>query len=353
MQSFPAVKKNLVPEPTENQDAWTSTNAKAKVKVKVPLHLPSNEKKIYCHNCGESGHISKNCALPTTSYGIVLFYPLYENSAIEENPLLHPHQNSLINHKGKCKCVEGTEGTELVEPKPTINYLLIMDRHTPDFAQIIIGNYDLDNLDYVRTLLGRLTQTEAQLLLTYDLRFLFTNYWTFSKKDALRMYQKQYQRSEQLFNRLRRGVRGLHGEIVTWKSLLEETEPHWMDPDWGFPKGRRKRHAVETDLECAKREFLEETGISDEQYHILDDLEPIEELIQGSNGITYRSIYYIAEAKNFIPLYSNPFNRGQQSEVTKIGWYTYDQGHRLIRPYQVSRLHIIRRIHKYLGNLYT
>jgi len=334
--------------------------------VKQSITKREGEPSIYCHNCGELGHINKNCSHPTTSYGIILFYPTQDISVMEENPMLNSCQQGLVSEallenksNGKEKCSASSDsGSYSSLGAPEINYLLIMDRHTPDFAQIIIGNYELDDLDYLRTLVGRLTQTEAQLILTYDLRYLFTRYWSFSNRDAVRMYQKQFNRSEKLFNRLKKGIPdrgygGRSGEYVTWKTLLDAAEPHWLDSDWGFPKGRRKRRAMESDIDCAKREFYEETGITDDQYNILHDLEPIEEKIMGSNGVPYRTIYYIGEARTYLPLYSNPFNLGQQSEVTKIGWYTCEQAYNLMRPYQESRLHILQRVHKYLGNLYT
>ena len=38
----------------------------------------------------------------------------------------------------------------------------------------------------------------------------------------------------------------------------------YESPEWGFPKGRRNMH--ESDLDCAKREFEEETGIDESFY---------------------------------------------------------------------------------------
>ena len=35
-------------------------------------------------------------------------------------------------------------------------------------------------------------------------------------------------------------------------------------PEWGFPKGRKNEN--ETNLDCAKREFIEETGLSNDDF---------------------------------------------------------------------------------------
>ena len=47
----------------------------------------------------------------------------------------------------------------------------------------------------------------------------------------------------------------------------------WDEPEWGFPKGRRNFN--ETDLNCALREFNEETGINMKSIKLLEKLVPI------------------------------------------------------------------------------
>jgi 8-oxo-dGTP pyrophosphatase MutT (NUDIX family) len=99
------------------------------------------------------------------------------------------------------------------------------------------------------------------------------------------------------------------------------------------------------------RELMEETGIAPDQYRILEEIEPIQEDIKGSNGYNYRNIYYLAEARSLIPVFVDPCNNQQSSEVAKIGWYNYERAKYLIRPYHNIRLKILHRIHKYLASL--
>jgi len=42
-------------------------------------------------------------------------------------------------------------------------------------------------------------------------------------------------------------------------NLIHENPTIWEEPEWEFPKGRRKRD--ETEMICAIREFQEETNI--------------------------------------------------------------------------------------------
>jgi 8-oxo-dGTP pyrophosphatase MutT (NUDIX family) len=336
-----------------------------------PAHV--QEKQWYCHNCGKEGHQNSGCDYPITSYGIILCCVSSDRNILEENIEIQEwFEQDLTRHN-------------TIVDTNQIQYLLILDRHTPDYTQIIIGNYEIDSLesiDYLRKLLGRITETEANLILRHNFKDLFLKYWVYAKKDPFKVYHKQFEKANELFNKLSKGIstrafrnkdyishrdtdrnrdidrdrnRDDDAAQITWKSLIAETAPHWFDPDWGFPKGRRKRRLSneqhETDIECAMREFAEETGIQPEQYRILSDIEPIQEDIKGSNGLNYRNIYYLAEVRSCIPVFVDPSNVLQSSEIGKIGWYTYDQAIKLIRPYHSLRLHILRRIHKYLGSL--
>jgi 8-oxo-dGTP pyrophosphatase MutT (NUDIX family) len=49
---------------------------------------------------------------------------------------------------------------------------------------------------------------------------------------------------------------------------VEANNPtYFMEPDWGFPKGRRNTHGDEMDLDCAQREIQEETGLTQMNMH--------------------------------------------------------------------------------------
>ena len=50
-----------------------------------------------------------------------------------------------------------------------------------------------------------------------------------------------------------------NNELITLKDLIDKSTTRWEETEWEFPKGRR--NFKEKDLECALREFEEETGI--------------------------------------------------------------------------------------------
>ena len=79
----------------------------------------------------------------------------------------------------------------------------------------------------------------------------------------------------------------IHLEFIKKHKLhLFNNTIHWDEPEWGFPKGRR--NYKEKDLECALREFEEETGIQKSSLTIIKNLNPFEEIFTGSNLKSYK-----------------------------------------------------------------
>ena len=106
-------------------------------------------------------------------------------------------------------------------------------------------------------------------------------------------------------------------------------------PDWGLPKG--KKNKLESNLECAQREFEEETGLNNSNYEILDRLYPLVELFKGSDGLDYKHIYYIALLKD-IP---TQYNITKNSEIGETGLYKMNDSLQMIRNYSIDRKNII------------
>ena len=46
------------------------------------------------------------------------------------------------------------------------------------------------------------------------------------------------------------------------------SDSKFIEPEWGFPKGRRNNK--EKDINCAIREFYEETNFDNQDYQILN-----------------------------------------------------------------------------------
>ena len=83
------------------------------------------------------------------------------------------------------------------------------------------------------------------------------------------------------FNKLSSGI-NISNEIIELDKLIKNSNSSWKEPEWGFPKGRRNLR--EKDLQCALREFEEETDIKREDIKVIKDRRPFTEEFVGSNN---------------------------------------------------------------------
>jgi 8-oxo-dGTP pyrophosphatase MutT (NUDIX family) len=117
---------------------------------------------------------------------------------------------------------------------------------------------------------------------------------------------------------------------------------------WGFAKGRKM--ASESELNCALREFTEETTIPRDSIQVLD-IKPFDELYTGTDGRLYRSVYYIAYIPYIPSVLLKQNNTGVREEgfvseeVSQILWCDYNSSmNRIDRQKQT----ILRSINKIL-----
>jgi 8-oxo-dGTP pyrophosphatase MutT (NUDIX family) len=97
---------------------------------------------------------------------------------------------------------------------------------------------------------------------------------------------------------------------------------------------------MEKDLECAKREFIEESGLSEQDFLILYRIYPINETFLGTNQVKYKHVYFFSASCCERELKINE-NQNQIQEIGDIGWFNYDEVNKLIRPYHIERKQIV------------
>jgi 8-oxo-dGTP pyrophosphatase MutT (NUDIX family) len=119
----------------------------------------------------------------------------------------------------------------------------------------------------------------------------------------------------------------------------------WTETEWEFPKGRRDYK--ERDLDCALREFEEETGISKSNLHIIENILPFEEVYTGSNNKYYKHKYFLAYMKNQSGVEENLENF-QKTEVSKLEWKTYEECLDCIRHYHLEKKQVIEKVNTLL-----
>ena len=118
--------------------------------------------------------------------------------------------------------------------------------------------------------------------------------------------------------------------------IFENINLNNNQPEWGFPKGRRL--ANETCLDCAMRESIEETGISQNDYNIKSNL-PFIEIFNGLDGVKYKHVYYLSELTNYDAVIQK-----DNHEIGNIKWMNLEETIKYIKPYK-ERVNIINKIH--------
>ena len=265
-----------------------------------------NKQDLYCGNCGKYGHPYRRCLSPIISLGVILY-------KIENN---------------------------------TIKYLLVQRRDTLGFVEFMRGKYNIENMAYIKDIFNIMTVDEHKKILENDFDTLWNNLWM---NKNLRKFHNEYANSKKKFNKLKDGFVN-DGELVNFKTVIDNSKIKWLSPEWGFPKGRR--NIKENDLDCAVREFEEETGYKSHQYEIHFEIEPIEELFSGTNNIRYKHIYYIGKNLENIELSIDKDNFSQISEISNLSWQTFNEALRNIRDYNVEKKNVLKQLNSILKKKY-
>tara|TARA_A100001035_G_scaffold279885_1_gene282772 strand:- start:14330 stop:15130 length:801 start_codon:yes stop_codon:yes gene_type:complete len=253
----------------------------------------------FCNNCGKNGHLFHQCKNPITSIGIIA-YTMDNNNNIE--------------------------------------YLMIRRKDSLGYVDFMRGKYPLFNKRYLLNIIEEMTNEEKIKLLNYDFDHLWKELWG----DYIGIqYRNEEKISKEKFNALKNGIT-LSQDSYTLESLINSSLEYWNEQEWGFAKGRR--NFQEKDLNCALREFEEETGYNKKSLQIIQNIIPIEEIFTGSNYKSYKHKYYIA----FINKDIKPINNYQTSEVSKVEWLSYDNCIKKIRPYNLERIDILNNVNNIL-----
>jgi 8-oxo-dGTP pyrophosphatase MutT (NUDIX family) len=100
------------------------------------------------------------------------------------------------------------------------------------------------------------------------------------------------------------------------KRLMRQSTECAPSRVWEIPKGRKK-HSGEHDMDCAIREFYEETGIPRNKYHITHGTYNVSYL---ENGIRYDVTYFIAITSRVITHKISASSMIQLDELCDMKW---------------------------------
>lgn len=246
-------------------------------------------KNIICKNCNKPYHTLKQCKYPITSYGIILFRKFNEE----------------------------------------IQYLMIRRKNSFGYIDFIKGQYFENNLEYLQKLFNEMSIEEKEIIqLNDDFDILWKKMWDDNIKSGI------FNHSKQKFINLK------NSGII--QQLINNSSTQWKETEWEFPKGRR--NYMEKDLDCALREFQEETGITSNNIILIDNLLPFEETFIGTNDKIYKNKYFLASINNNFNNFENI--NFQMSEVSKAEWKTIFQCNNSIRPYNLEKINLINSINE-------
>jgi ADP-ribose pyrophosphatase YjhB (NUDIX family) len=310
-----------------------------------------------CNNCGKQGHLFHQCKLPIISYGVIVFRYNYIKNNIE--------------------------------------YLMIRRKNSFGFIDLIRGKYNLNNIEYLQNIINEMSVPEKEMIKNTDFKTLWKQMWG----DIIMTNQYKYEEviSQKKFELLKNGITcdidinlntptlindindtniindillsthtsNSNNLVITLESLIENSNTSWNETEWEFPKGRKNQS--EKELDCALREFEEETGYSKNKLTIINNVLPFEEIYIGTNYKSYKHKYFLAYfdknenniTNNNSNIISNInekvdnnnleiINNFQKNEVSCVEWKTLEECLESIRPYNLEKKQLITNINKVL-----
>jgi 8-oxo-dGTP pyrophosphatase MutT (NUDIX family) len=206
------------------------------------------------------------------------------------------------------------------------------------FIDFIRGKYNTCNINQIQNIVNEMSNSEKERIVNKNFEQLWREMWGNFPSNY---YKNEENSCFKKFEYLKNGVQ-INNEVVKLFDIIKESNTNWEETEWEFPKGRKNNK--EKDLECAIREFEEETGISRNYITIVENIIPFEETFIGTNHKAYKHKYFLAFTKDeFIDL-----NNFQKTEVSKLEWKNYNECINSIRPYNLEKKKLITNINKVL-----
>ena len=299
----------------------------------------ATKKYNYCSNCNKLNHDYKDCKEPITSWGIILINLTSINKNLDKLDKLVTHSNN-INIKNKVFNIFPQNYKDLENLSSYMNnvrFLIVQRRHSIGFMDFLRGRYKIDNVDQINSLFQHMNKNEIELIKTKSFDELWCEMWN-NDQHRINNLKKDFNMAKTQFEKLKNG----DGIDLDLNFFINNINPLYKFNEWGFPKGRKDRN--ETPIDCALREFKEETGMDVSKIKLINNIQPIEENLIGTNGIPYRHIYYVAEIyDNDIPNITN------NNEIGCIGYFNYNEAQQLIREYHIEKKKLVEDIIKFIA----
>ena len=256
-----------------------------------------------CRNCGLNGHLYKDCPHPIMSFGIICY--------------------KIINNE--------------------IKYIMIQRKDSLSFMEFVRGKYNIEDDKYIIKLIEYMTDSEKKLLLTNSFEHIWNYTWCQINQGTFK-HTKEYIESKNKFD-----IIITDSNIKNILSVKNCNNNNESEQEWGFPKGRKKLR--EADIDCAVREFCEETQLNNNDIEIDKNIIPFQEIFFGTNNILYKHVYYIAKIINDnaeIQLDNTCIE--QIREIRSLKWFSNEEVLNHIKNHNTERIKIFKKAHSIINN---
>lgn len=217
-------------------------------------------------------------------------------------------------------------------------FILVQRKNTHGYTDFIRGRYyNKEPKAMLQLYLNEMVEEERIKIRTLSFDQLWKDLWLQRNKISAGEYEKAKSR----FNQINFDTLLINQNFKNAPYSIRE---------YGFPKGRRNRK--EDQLQCAMREFEEETAMKINIDQIVSKKTIFEENFVGTNGIQYRHVYFIAR---YDLSYKEPSidlrNIKQCEEVRDVKWCTYNEALSLFRHYDHEKKEVLRKAYDYISKL--
>ena len=293
---------------------------------------------LLCLNCGKSGHIQSRCLYPINSWGLIC---ISHNNKFK----------NIFNMTSNYISLDHTIKPLLEYVKYNIKFLIIRRKHSLCYVEFLRGRYYYDNLHYICNMISKMSIPEQSALLNKEFSDLWCDMWDI--KSVTSCHLSEYNMSNIKFNNLRAGVMCQFNKtipvFIRLETIILMNKSIYNTPEWELPKGRKNIN--EKELVCAEREFKEETNIKQHEYTMLLDNNEFIEKYVGSDGVTYKNNYFLAELNNEPSDIKVENTEFQKNEIGDIKWATYVEIVELFREYSIAKKNVLHNILYVLCNV--
>ena len=203
--------------------------------------------------------------------------------------------------------------------KRQIKFLIICRKYSVEFSEFINGKYNKNKKYTYDYFFNYMTKNEIEKIKHEK----FINLWNFHWWNNI-ISKENYNKLKEKFTFVKNNI------------IFENLKCKYDNLEWGFPKG--KKIIGESNINCALREFEEETTLLKSDITIFKNIPSWKEIYLGTNNKKYINEYHYAFIQNWLNF---DFDKIKDSfEVWDIKWINYKDIDSYIRDYHIKKKNV-------------